>query len=179
MAGKINVENALAASVAAHLNGIEAAEIKAAIASFKGVKRRLEYIIKTNDLVYMDDYAHHPEELKASIQSVKELYPDKKVCGIFQPHLYSRTRDFLTDFANSLALLDQLILLEIYPAREEPIEGVTSQLLLEKVPLQNKILLQKDALIPYLQNHKPQVLITLGAGDIDRFVEPIKQALSC
>lgn len=174
MPGKLNVENALAAAAAAHLNGENSEIIKKSLATFKGVKRRMEYIIKRKDLVYIDDYAHHPEELKASILSVKELYPDKKLTGIFQPHLYSRTRDFLDDFAASLALLDRLILLEIYPAREEPIAGINSQLLLDKTKLKDKILLTKEQLIPYLKDKKPELILSLGAGDIDRLVEPIK-----
>jgi len=176
MPGKLKVENALAASAAASLNGENPNIIKQALSSFKGVKRRMEYVIKRKDLVYIDDYAHHPEELKASILSVKALYPDKKVTGIFQPHLYSRTRDFLEGFAKSLALLDQLILLDIYPAREEPIEGINSKLLLDKTPMKNKILLQKEDLIPYLKSDTPQVILSLGAGDIDRLVEKIKSA---
>lgn len=174
MPGKLNVENALAAAAAAHLNGENSEIIKKSLATFRGVKRRMEYIIKRKDLVYIDDYAHHPEELKASILSVKELYPDKKLTGIFQPHLYSRTRDFLDDFAASLALLDRLILLEIYPAREEPIAGINSQLLLDKTKLKDKILLTKEQLIPYLKDKKPELILSLGAGDIDRLVEPIK-----
>ena len=176
MPGKLNVENALAASAAAYLSKEEPEIIKGALASFRGVKRRMEYLIKRKDLIYLDDYAHHPEELKASIQSVKALFPNKKVCGIFQPHLYSRTRDFLEGFAESLALLDQLVLLEIYPAREKPIPGINSQLLLDKIRMKNKVLLQKEELIPYLKTISPQVLLSLGAGDIDRLVDNIKDA---
>lgn len=176
MPGKLNVENALAAAAAAFIAGASETEIKTALANFSGVKRRMEYIIKRTDFVYLDDYAHHPEELKASILSVRELFPTKKISGIFQPHLFSRTRDFLNEFAQSLALLDSLILLDIYPAREEPIPGVTSALLLENISLENKILLQKEELIPYLKKQSLEVLITLGAGDIDRMVDPIKRA---
>lgn len=176
MPGKLNVENALAASALAYLSKEDPEVIKSSLASFRGVKRRMEYIIKRSDLIYLDDYAHHPEELKASIQSVKALFPDKKVIGIFQPHLYSRTRDFLDGFAESLALLDQLILLEIYPAREEAIPGINSQLLLEKIPMKDKVLLQKEELIPYLKSTSPQVILSLGAGDIDRLVDNIKRA---
>jgi len=175
MPGKLNVENALAASALAYLCDENPEIIKNALYNFRGVKRRMEYIIKREDLIYLDDYAHHPTELKASIQSVKALFPDKKITGIFQPHLYSRTRDFLDDFAKSLALLDQLILLEIYPAREKAIPGINSQLLLEKIPMKNKILLQRNALIPYLKSISPQVIISLGAGDIDRLVNKIKE----
>lgn len=176
MPGKLNVENALAASAAAYLSKEKPETIKDALASFSGVKRRMEYIIKRNDLIYLDDYAHHPEELKASIQSVKALFPDKKVLGIFQPHLFSRTRDFLDGFAESLALLDQLVLLEIYPAREKPIPGINSQLLLDKIQMESKVLLQKEELIPYLKTVSPQVILSLGAGDIDRLVDNIKDA---
>lgn len=178
MPGRLNIENALAASAISFLNGEKPEIIKKALASFKGVKRRMEYIIKRKDLIYLDDYAHHPEELKASITSVKALYPNLKVCGIFQPHLYSRTRDFLEGFAKSLALLDQVILLEIYPAREEAIPGINSQLLLDKIPIKNKTLLQKEDLISYLKSSKQEVIITLGAGDIDRLVETIKKAFA-
>lgn len=176
MPGKLNVENAVAAAASAFLNGEDPEIIKKALASFKGVKRRMEFHIKRNDLVYLDDYAHHPEELRASIQSVKALYPDKKITGIFQPHLFSRTRDFLEGFAESLALLDTLILLEIYPAREEPIPGINSTLLLNKTQLKNKILLRKDELIPYLKSHQAQIILSLGAGDIDLLVDEIKKA---
>jgi UDP-N-acetylmuramate--alanine ligase len=176
MPGKINVENALAAAAIAYLCIENTNNIKNSLYTFSGVKRRMEYIIKRTDLVYLDDYAHHPEEIKASILSVKALYPDKKVTGIFQPHLYSRTRDFLNDFAKSLALLDQLILLEIYPAREEPIPGINSKLLLNKIPMTNKILLQKADLIPFLKSESPHVILSLGAGDIDRLVDKIKAA---
>jgi UDP-N-acetylmuramate--alanine ligase len=176
MPGKLNVENALAAAAAAFIAGASETEIKTALANFSGVKRRMEYIIKRTDFVYLDDYAHHPEELKASILSVRELFPTKKISGIFQPHLFSRTRDFIKEFAQSLALLDSLILLDIYPAREEPISGVTSALLLENISLEDKILLQKEELIPYLKKQPLEVLITLGAGDIDRMVDPIKRA---
>ncbi|MBN1651691.1 MAG: UDP-N-acetylmuramate--L-alanine ligase [Bacteroidales bacterium] len=178
MPGRLNVENALAAAAAAHLNGEDSEFIKTALASFKGVKRRMEYIVKRKDLIYIDDYAHHPEELKASILSVKELYPDKKLTGIFQPHLFSRTRDFMDGFAESLALLDRLILLEIYPAREEPIAGINSGVLLDKTKLKEKILLRKEQLVPYLKEQKPGLILSLGAGDIDRLVEHIKTAFA-
>lgn len=178
MPGKLNVENALAASALAFLAGESPKNIQKALSSFKGVKRRMEYIIKRNDLVYLDDYAHHPEELRASILSVKALYPDKKVTGIFQPHLYSRTRDFMDAFAESLALLDQLVLLEIYPAREEAIPGITSQRLFDLIPLENKVLLQKEELIPFLKTTSPQIILSLGAGDIDRLVDKIKIAFA-
>ncbi|MBN2237824.1 MAG: UDP-N-acetylmuramate--L-alanine ligase [Bacteroidales bacterium] len=177
MPGMLNVENALAAASAAFLNGASPSEIEIGLSTFKGVKRRMEIVLSSKNLIFIDDYAHHPEELRASISSVKSLYSDKKICGIFQPHLFSRTKDFLDEFAKSLALLDQLILLDIYPARELPIPGITSQLLLDKVELEQKILLQKEEIISYLLKNKPQVLLTLGAGDIDRLIEKIKIAL--
>ena len=152
-------------------------KIKTALSSYKGVKRRFEYQIKTDDLVYIDDYAHHPTELEFSIKSAKELYPNKKITGIFQPHLYTRTRDFVDEFAKSLSLLDELILLDIYPARELPIEGVTSQVVFDKVSCSDKKLLLKGELMEYLENKQVEVLMTLGAGDIDVFVQPIKEML--
>ncbi len=176
--GLHNVENSLAAvAIACQLN-ISEEIIRKALASFKGVKRRFDYHIKTSDLVYIDDYAHHPEELKAAISSAKEMYPGKKITGIFQPHLFSRTRDFADDFARSLDLLDECILLEIYPARESPIAGVSSQMLLDKMRSSNKCICQKSELIGEIGKRKFEVLMTMGAGDIDMFVEPIKNELT-
>jgi len=152
-------------------------DIRKALQTFKGVKRRFDYQIKTDKLVFIDDYAHHPEELKACINSVKEMYPAKKITGIFQPHLYSRTRDFADDFAKSLDLLDECILMEIYPARELPIEGVTSKMLLDKMKMKNKIICQKNDLVDAVSNRHPEVLLTLGAGDIDMLVQPLKNKL--
>lgn len=172
-----NVENAIAAYVVAKQLKLNTNQIVAALASYKGVKRRFEYHIKTPKLVYIDDYAHHPEELKMCISSVKELYPTKKITGIFQPHLFSRTRDFLDGFAASLSLLDELILLDIYPARELPIPEITSQLILDKATCKNKKLLSKEELMPYIESTNFEVLLTLGAGDIDVFVEPIANCL--
>ncbi len=172
-----NVENAIAAYVVAKQLNLNTKQIVAALASYKGVKRRFEYHIKTPKLVYIDDYAHHPEELKMCISSVKELYPNKKITGIFQPHLFSRTRDFLDEFAASLSLLDELILLDIYPARELPIPGITSQLILDKATCRNKKLLGKQELMTYIESTNFEVLLTLGAGDIDVFVEPIADCL--
>ena len=177
MPGRHNVENAVAASAAALFAGIKPEKIKAALESFKGVRRRFEYIIKSEKLVFIDDYAHHPEELKACITAVKELYPNKRITGVFQPHLYSRTRDFADGFAESLDLLDECILLDIYPAREVPIEGVSSNMLLQKMKNSNKKLIQKESLIQELKNMKPEVLLTLGAGDIDKLVQPIGKSL--
>lgn len=175
--GRHNVENAVAAvAVAQHMN-VFSGNIKNALSAFKGVKRRFEYHIKSDKLVYIDDYAHHPEELRACISAVKEMYPSKKVTGIFQPHLFTRTRDFANEFARSLELLDDLILLDIYPAREKPIEGVTSEMLLEKVRGKSKKLVHKKDLVDEIKRREPEVLITLGAGDIDTMIEPIKNEL--
>lgn len=170
-----NTENALAAFVVADLLQINSEKIKTALANYRGVHRRFEYHIKTPNLVYLDDYAHHPTELTACILSVKELYPNKKVTGIFQPHLYTRTRDFADEFAESLSLLDALILLDIYPARELPIEGVTSQLLLDKVTIKDKKIVKKENVINELNLNEIEVLLTLGAGNIDELVAPISE----
>ncbi len=176
--GLFNVENAVAAAAAAWLSGISPDHIVHAINTFTGVRRRFDHRIVKNDLLYIDDYAHHPEELKACITSVRKLYPQRKITGIFQPHLYTRTRDFADGFAESLALLDELILLDIYPAREKPIEGVTSGMLLDITAVKDKKLLSKEATIQYLQSHKPDILLTLGAGDIDQLVPIIERILS-
>ncbi len=175
--GKHNVENAVAAVAVAQQMNVFSGNIKNALSSFKGVKRRFEYHIKTKDLVYIDDYAHHPEELRACISAVKEMYPSKRITGIFQPHLFTRTRDFANEFARSLELLDELILLDIYPAREKPIEGITSEMLLEKVRTKNKKLVRKKELVQELKGRELEVLVTLGAGDIDTLVEPIAKEL--
>ena len=175
--GLHNVENAIAASAAAQLYGVSASELKNALLTFKGVKRRFDYRIKTNELIFIDDYAHHPEELKACITSVKAMFPDKKITGIFQPHLFSRTRDFADGFAKSLDLLDETILLDIYPARELPIEGVTSNMLLQRMKSSNKAICSKQELIAEVVKRKPEILLTLGAGDIDKLVEPLEAAL--
>jgi len=176
--GLHNVENSIAATAVACEMGIPQDLIREALRTFKGVKRRFDYQIKTKELVFIDDYAHHPEELKATINSVKEMYPGKKITGIFQPHLFSRTRDFADDFARSLDLLDECILMEIYPARELPIEGVTSQMLLDKMRSKEKSIAQKSELLEEIGKRKVEVLLTMGAGDIDTFLEPIKQKLS-
>jgi UDP-N-acetylmuramate--alanine ligase len=175
--GLHNVENSIAAvAIACQLN-ISEEIIREALASFSGVKRRFDYHIKTDKLVYIDDYAHHPEELRATISSAREMYPNKKITGIFQPHLFTRTRDFADDFARSLDLLDECILMEVYPARELPIEGVSSQMLLDKMKLANKSICQKKDLVEEISNRSIEVLLTMGAGDIDTFVEPIKNKL--
>ena len=174
---KINIENAVAAMGIAYLNGLTPDELKAGIKSFLGPKRRFDFHIKTDEIVLIDDYAHHPEELTASISSVKDLYPDKKLTVVFQPHLYSRTQDFYKEFAKALSLSDEVILLDIYPAREEPIEGITSQLILDNMPEINKQLCSKENLPEIIKNGKYEVILVAGAGDIELLVEPIKQLL--
>lgn len=176
--GLLNVENAVGAIALATLSGVHNDEIFNALDKFKGIQRRFDYQIHRDDFVYIDDYAHHPEELKASISSAKELFKDKKITGIFQPHLYTRTRDFADEFAKSLDLLDEIILLDIYPAREEPITGVTSEIIYNKLNTNNKTLCNKEELLNILKSKNPKVLMTLGAGDIDELVEPIKHMYS-
>lgn len=174
---KINIENSIGSMALAWLNGVTADELRHSMSTFQGAKRRFDFILKTDKIVMIDDYAHHPEELTASITSVKELYAGKKVTGIFQPHLYSRTKDFAPEFAHSLSLLDELILLDIYPAREKPIEGVTSKIIFDKVTCP-KTLCNKEELLPLLQKKNDiEVLLTIGAGDIDQLLEPIKEIL--
>jgi UDP-N-acetylmuramate--alanine ligase len=173
--GLHNIENAIAAIAMADIAEVSHQTIKHQLTSYKGVKRRFEYVIRRKKIVYIDDYAHHPQEIEACIASAKMMYPNKKICGIFQPHLYSRTRDFADDFAQSLEELDHIILLDIYPARELPIEGVSSEMLLEKINKSNKILLKKEEIIPYLKTINIEVLLTMGAGDIDRLVNDIKK----
>lgn len=172
--GRHNIENALAAAAVASKLGIKSNIIALALSTYKGVWRRFDIKINTPSFVYIDDYAHHPAELHACISTVKELFPDKKITGVFQPHLFTRTRDLMDEFSQSLGLLDELILLDIYPARELPIPDVTSQALLEKIILKNKFLVPKQQLIAFIDKCKPQVLITMGAGDIDQLVEPIQ-----
>ncbi len=175
--GLHNVENSIAAVAIAQQLGVKADKIKEGLRSFQGVKRRFDYRVKSKNLVYVDDYAHHPEELKAAIGAAKQLYPDKKITGVFQPHLFSRTRDFADAFAESLDLLDECILLDIYPARELPMEGVTSQMLLDKMKSKQKHLVKKENLLEFLKDKPLEVLLTMGAGDIDKFVQPIEEML--
>ena len=174
MPGLINLENTIAACSTAIIAGAKEEEIRAAISTFKGIKRRMELIVSNDQTIYYDDYAHHPEEINASIKSLAAIYPNKKLTVVFQPHLFSRTQDFAKEFARSLDLADDIILLDIYPAREEPIEGITSRSILELMTNKSHILLTKEELISHLNNIKPQLLLTIGAGDIDRFVEPLK-----
>ena len=174
---RINVENSVAAMALAWLNGVTSDEIRTGISSFSGIFRRFNVVYKTDKLVYMDDYAHHPSELKASISSIRNLYPNRRITGIFQPHLYTRTRDFAADFASSLSQLDELILLDIYPARELPIKGVDSELILSQVTIENKTFCSKEKLLTLLKERKLDVLVTFGAGDIDKLVPQIKEML--
>jgi len=175
--GNHNVENAIAAISIALQLGITAKEIKAALGSFKGVKRRFEYLIKKDALVFIDDYAHHPIELMAFLSSVKKLYPDKHITAIFQPHLFSRTKDFADGFAESLDLVDEVLLMNIYPARELPIDGVTSKIILDKMKNLNARIVDETELLEIISNTDVEILLTVGAGDIDQFVQPIKEIL--
>jgi UDP-N-acetylmuramate--alanine ligase len=157
------------------LPGVSTDALHKGVKSYRGAKRRFEYVIKNTDSIVIDDYAHHPQELNAIIGSVKALYPDRSITGIFQPHLFSRTRDFADGFAQSLDALDIPILLDIYPARELPIPGITSGWLLEKMHNPNKLQLSNEAAVSYVKTHKPSLLLILGAGDIDRLVPVIKE----
>lgn len=168
-----NLENAVGASLMCLRAGVDKHAITQGLASFQGIKRRFQYIIERDDLVYIDDYAHHPSELKAIISSVKKLYPGQAITAIFQPHLYSRTKDFMVDFARELSEVDELILLPIYPARELPIEGVTSAALMTHVNHTRTWCLSKEELLSHLTYKNPPILLTLGAGDIDQLVQPI------
>lgn len=175
--GRHNVENAVAAAALALSFGLTSEEVKAGISSFKGVKRRFEYHIKSDKLVYIDDYAHHPAEINALIASVRELYPGKKITGIFQPHLYSRTRDFAQGFIEALEKLDELILMDIYPAREKPIPGISTSMLFNEVKLKNKHHYSTPEILTHLAKAKTEVVLTIGAGDIDKLVNPLKMKL--
>lgn len=175
--GLHNVENAVAATTVALQLGINADKIKAALASFGGAKRRFEYIVKTPTHVYIDDYAHHPEELRAFLTSMKKLYPAKKLTVVFQPHLYSRTRDFADGFAEVLGLADELLLMDIYPARELPIEGISSTWLLDKIDMECKQLVSPERVLEIVKQNRPELIVTVGAGDIDRLVKPLKEIL--
>jgi UDP-N-acetylmuramate--alanine ligase len=172
-----NIENAILALSIALTLGVSEYELRSALKSFKGMKRRFDLKFKTAETIYYDDYAHHPEEIEATITSLRHLYPNKRICGIFQPHLYSRTKDFADEFAKALEELDDIILLPIYPAREEPIPGVTSEIIFKDVTCEEKVLLQRSELMDYLKNEKVEMLVTLGAGDIDRFVGQIAEML--
>ncbi|MDX2304808.1 MAG: UDP-N-acetylmuramate--L-alanine ligase [Microscillaceae bacterium] len=175
--GYHNVENALAAIAVSHSLGINAGHIRESLKTYQGVKRRFEYILRENGRIFIDDYAHHPEEIKAFLNSVRALYPDKQLTVIFQPHLFSRTRDFADEFAQSLSMADQLMLLPIYPARELPLKGVTSKLILDKVSIQKKGIFTKETLLESLKNEIPELVLTIGAGDISEMILTIKNIL--
>ena len=175
--GLLNVENSVAASAVALLAGVSPEEIRAALATYAGVKRRFDIHLKSEKFILIDDYAHHPEELRATIQSVRDIYKDKTLTGVFQPHLYSRTKDFAEAFAASLDLLDEIVLLDIYPARELPIEGVSSEIIYNLIRNKNKKLCRKSELKELARSFKPGIVIMMGAGDIDTLVEPVKEQL--
>lgn len=175
--GYHNVENMIAAMAIAKALGGKDEDIKRGVESYRGVKRRFEYIIKSENLVFIDDYAHHPVEIEAFLRSVRDLYPGRKITAIFQPHLFSRTKDFAREFANSLSLADELIMLDIYPAREEPMPGVSADLILKDVDLDKKMIVSKEELINTVQEWQPQVVLTIGAGDIDKLVQPLKESM--
>ena len=177
MGGLHNIENMIAAISVAHYLEIDNDKIRKAVADFKGVKRRFEYIVKNERQVMIDDYAHHPEELRALISGAKDLFKDKKCTVVFQPHLYSRTRDLADGFAKSLDLADEVILLPIYPARELPMDGVSSEMILNKMKNNNKRVLNKTELLEWVKKNKTELLITAGAGDIDTLVEPVKNII--
>jgi UDP-N-acetylmuramate--alanine ligase len=176
--GWVNIENAVAAVAASTFADVDTNKIKLALSTFTGVRRRFDIHVNTPEHVYIDDYAHHPEELKAVITSVRQMFVGRRITGVFQPHLYSRTRDFAVEFAESLSLLDELILLEIYPARETPIEGVVSKIIFDSVRIENKTLCADEDLMNLLVDKDIDLLMTLGAGDIDRFVKPITRLLA-
>ena len=175
--GWVNAENSVAAAAIALTYGLDPEAVKAAIGTFQGVKRRLEVHVNSPKLSYIDDYAHHPAELSAAIASMRDIFPGRKITAIFQPHLYTRTRDFAQEFAQALSAVDKLILLDIYPAREEPIPGVTSDMIFKDVTALEKVLLKKEELMDYLADEPLDVLVTFGAGNIDRYIEPITEML--
>ena len=175
--GLVYIENATAAAAMAMLHGVPMESIRKAISTFSGVVRRFDIRLNIPGHTYIDDYAHHPAELAATITSIRQIWPGRRICGIFQPHLYSRTKDFYPEFAASLSLLDSVILLPIYPAREEPIPGVSSEMILDRITLQDKRIIEKQDLLAEISNHDFDILVTFGAGDIDRFVKPFESLL--
>ena len=176
--GWVNVENAVAASAMALVYGIDPEAIRHALGTFLGVKRRFDIHVNRPGCAYIDDYAHHPNEISTAISSMRDIFPGRRLTAIFQPHLYTRTRDFADEFAKALSAVDKLILLDIYPAREEPIPGVSSRLVFDKVTAPEKVLLKKEMLMKYLEDEKIDTLITFGAGNIDRFIPQITEMLS-
>ncbi|MEM6524034.1 MAG: UDP-N-acetylmuramate--L-alanine ligase [Bacteroidota bacterium] len=175
--GFYNVENAVVAIATALTLGASPEKVKAGMESYQGVKRRFEYIVRSQEIVFVDDYAHHPTEIEAFLKSLKAMYPERKITAIFQPHLYTRTRDFMEGFAESLDLADEVILLDIYPAREEPIPGITSEVIFEKLKVSAKVITNKEKLAGVLETKELEVVTTIGAGDIDQLVKPIKEQL--
>lgn len=175
--GWVNVENSVAAAAICLTYGLKPEAIKHAIGTFQGVKRRLDIHVNTEKISYIDDYAHHPKELSTAISSMRDIFPGRKLTAIFQPHLYTRTRDFADDFAAALSKVDKLILLDIYPAREEPIPGITSEIIFDKVTAPEKVMLHKEELMGYLENEPVDVLITFGAGNVADFIAPITELL--
>ena len=175
--GWVNVENSIAAAAIALTYGIRPDDIRNAIATFSGVKRRFDIHLNTPDCSYIDDYAHHPKELESAVSSIREMFPGRKLTAVFQPHLYTRTRDFADEFAEALSHVDKLILLDIYPAREEPIPGITSEIIFDRTAAPEKVLLRKEELMDCLEKEPVDVLITFGAGNIDRFTGPITEML--
>jgi UDP-N-acetylmuramate--alanine ligase len=176
--GWVNAENSVAAAAIALTYGLEPEAIRKAIGTFEGVKRRLEVHVNSPKLSYIDDYAHHPAELTSAISSMRDIFPGRRITAIFQPHLYTRTRDFAAEFAEALSAVDKLILLDIYPAREEPIPGVTSEMIFKDVTAPEKVLIKKEELMDYLSDEPLDVLVTFGAGNVDRFIEPITEMLN-
>ena len=175
--GWVNVENGVAAAAAALLGGIAPEKVKEGLATFQGVERRFDIHINTPKITYIDDYAHHPKELSSAISSIRNIFPGRKITAMFQPHLYTRTRDFAAEFAQSLSMVDELVLLDIYPARELPIEGVTSEIIFKDVTVGKKILIKKEEALEWLKGHQVDVLVTFGAGDIDRLIVPVEEIL--
>ena len=173
--GLHNVQNALAAIVMCSYLGVSEEDIREGLATFKGVQRRFDIRVKDEKHIYIDDYAHHPEEIKAALLAARKVFSDKELTVVFQPHLFTRTRDFMDGFAESLSLADRVILLDIYPARELPIEGVTSAALLEKITSKSKMLCSKEELLNTIKGIDPELVMTVGAGDIDRFVPQIEK----
>ena len=175
--GRVNAENSVAAAAIALTYGLDPEAVKHAVGTFEGVKRRLEIHVNKPGVAYVDDYAHHPAELAAAIASLRDIFPGRKITAVFQPHLYTRTRDFAPEFAKSLSAVDKLILLPIYPAREEPIPGVTSDIILNDVTAPERVLVEKEKLMEYLEKEPVDVLVTFGAGNIDRFIGPVTELL--
>ena len=172
--GKHNIENATVAVAIAQSLGVSSTDIRKGLLNFKGIKRRFEFVIRENDKVLIDDYAHHPTELNAAIDAARTLYPNKKITGVFQPHLFSRTKDFVDGFAEALSALDEIVLLDIYPARELPIENVTSQIILDKIKNSNKKIVSKQDLLRIYPNKESEIILVLGAGDVDKLVELLR-----